>query len=128
MNPPYKKENGLGVERFIDKLISEIELGNVGESILLVRASTDTNWFLKLVSIGKIAFSHGRVNFISSNGFVVKDNSPSGHCLIYVPGYLNRKKEFIQFIDRLIIPKKTSPKKFFFLDSENISKVTRLSA
>lgn len=60
MNPPYSYPK---VERFIDKLISEFNQGNVPEAIVLVNNSSDTKWFHKLIDQFPACFTRGRVQF-----------------------------------------------------------------
>ena len=60
MNPPYSYPK---VERFIDKLISEFNQGNVPEAIVLVNNSSDTKWFHKLIDRFPACFTRGRVQF-----------------------------------------------------------------
>jgi phage N-6-adenine-methyltransferase len=60
MNPPYSMPK---IERFIDKLITEFDQGNVTEAIVLVNNSSDTKWFHRLLSRFPACFTKGRVQF-----------------------------------------------------------------
>jgi len=60
LNPPYSMPK---IERFVDKLLSEFEGGNVIEAIMLVNNSSDTKWFHKLLSRFPACFTSGRVKF-----------------------------------------------------------------
>ncbi len=66
MNPPYAQPL---ISDFADKLIAEIENGNVTEAIVLVNNSTDTGWFHKLETrAAALCFTKGRIRFQSASG------------------------------------------------------------
>ena len=54
------------MEKFVDKLETEIQLGNVTEFMVLVNNATETQWFHNLSSLAlSIAFPKGRIRFWS---------------------------------------------------------------
>ena len=66
MNPPYA--NNL-VSRFVEKLISELEEGNVSVAVALVNNGTETVWCQKLISSADgLCFPAGRISFMSPDG------------------------------------------------------------
>jgi ParB family chromosome partitioning protein len=68
LNPPYN--HGI-IDKFIDKLIEEIELGNTTQAILLTNNNTDTQWFKKAATnCSLICFTTGRINFNKPDGTV----------------------------------------------------------
>ena len=70
MNPPY---SGNLIGEFCDKLLAEIESGNVTQAIVLVNNATEAQWFRSLVDKALlVAFTRRRVRFIDQDG------NPSG--------------------------------------------------
>ena len=65
MNPPY---SGLGPS-FIRKLVEEFDAGHVQEAIVLVNASTATNWFQPLWNY-PVCFTDHRIRFVAGSGKV----------------------------------------------------------
>ena len=62
LNPPFAA--GL-IEKFVDKLIAEIDSGNVTSAIVLVDNATETRWFQKLAAkCPGMVFTTGRINFL----------------------------------------------------------------
>ena len=62
LNPPFAA--GL-IEKFVDKLIAEIDSGNVTSAIVLVDNATETRWFQKLAAnCAGMVFTTGRINFL----------------------------------------------------------------
>lgn len=59
-NPPYGKATKL----WIQKIITEFELGNIKEAILLVNANTSSKWFSSLWNYA-LCFTDHRIKFIS---------------------------------------------------------------
>ncbi len=45
LNPPSSQQEKIVAADFINKMFSEYELGSFSEGVMLVRASTDANWF-----------------------------------------------------------------------------------
>ena len=88
LNPPYI--NGV-IGKFIDKLITEIALGQVKQAILLVHNSSGgTKWFNKATTASKyFCLPSKRILFWSPNvvnGRTVKGNkqsAPSGSIIFY---------------------------------------------
>ena len=61
MNPPYS--SGL-IEKFIEKLLNNIEVESISEAIVLVNNATDTKWFQSMLYHTKaICFPAGRIHF-----------------------------------------------------------------
>jgi ParB family chromosome partitioning protein len=70
LNPPYAA--GL-VDRFIDKLASHFEAGDVSEAVVLVNNATETTWFRRCFRVASaVCFLTGRVKFLD------KEGNPSG--------------------------------------------------
>lgn len=61
VNPPY----GRGIERWIQKALSEIAAGHCIRAIFLLRSSTDVAWFHDLVLpfSAEVRFIRGRLKF-----------------------------------------------------------------
>jgi len=74
MNPPYGRE----IAKWVRRLVSEYDNGNVREAIALVPARTDTAWF-RLLRDGTICFIDGRLHFSNS-----KDGAPFPSAAIYL--------------------------------------------
>lgn len=76
MNPPYGREIG----KWVEKLCSEYELGNVTEAIALVPARTDTDWFDRLIDgYRPQCFVHGRLVFIGND-----NSAPFPSAIVYL--------------------------------------------
>ncbi len=60
VNPPYSSPL---IDNFVEKLILEIELGNIDQAIILTNNSSDTRWFHSLLSRFPACFTRGRVQF-----------------------------------------------------------------
>ncbi len=68
MNPPYSRNK---LSKFIDKLVSSVESGDVTHAIVLVNNATETRWFRNLCSISdKVCFPSKRIKFLRSNGTI----------------------------------------------------------
>ncbi|BAZ31175.1 virulence-associated E family protein [Cylindrospermum sp. NIES-4074] len=85
MNPPYSHP-----AKWISKLQSEYECGNVTEAIALVPASTDTQWLHPLLSSQLVCFWRGRIKFLDVN-YQPKNPARQSHCFIY---WGNRPEKF----------------------------------
>lgn len=91
LNPPYGKLTKL----FINKLISEWEIGNVSQAIVLLNVITlDRGWFRPLWQF-PMCFHYGRVKFTSPDVLSGKIRSvstpPTGSVFIYIG---NREQSF----------------------------------
>ena len=76
MNPPYGREIG----KWIDKLRSEYDAGNVTEAIALVPARTDTDWFDRLIEGYRLqCFVHGRLVFVGND-----NSAPFPSAIVYL--------------------------------------------
>ncbi len=94
MNPPYA--SGL-IDKFSQKLIEQLQKGNVTEAIVLVNNATDTKWLqLMLEWCNAICFPQGRIHFWSRTK---ETASPlQGQAILYFgEGNLRFKDEFKQF-------------------------------
>ena len=82
INPPFKDMN-----KWVDKILSEIEKNNKITIVLLAPAKTETKWFHKLINfkyLNELRFQKGRVTFEGhENSFIIGicyfilKNSPS---------------------------------------------------
>jgi len=79
MNPPY----GRVIGKWIEKLCSEYENGNVKEAIALVPARTDTDWFDKFKDFA-VCFISGRLSFNELEG-----SAPFPSCAVYFGSNIN---------------------------------------
>jgi phage N-6-adenine-methyltransferase len=62
LNPPYAQPH---MTSFADKMIAEIDNGNVTEAIMLTHNYTDTTWFHALkAKAAAICFTKGRIRFV----------------------------------------------------------------
>lgn len=64
LNPPYSTP---AIKFFVAKLISEYQIGNVTEAVILTNNSSDTAWFHDLLSRFPACFTRGRVQFWRAN-------------------------------------------------------------
>lgn len=64
LNPPYSFPE---IDNFIKKLLSEINLGNCKQAIVLTNNSTDTLWFHSLLNY-PFCITKGRLSFWNKNG------------------------------------------------------------
>lgn len=60
LNPPY---SGTLIKQFVSKLISQYNIGNATQAIILTNNSSDTGWFHDLLSRYPACFTRGRVQF-----------------------------------------------------------------
>ena len=66
MNPPYA--TGL-VDRFVARLLAEMDADRVGCAVVLVNNATETAWGQKLLArAGVVCFPAGRVHFVDAQG------------------------------------------------------------
>lgn len=81
MNPPY---SGKLVGLFCDKLIAEVQKGNVKEAVVLVNNATETLWFFKMSMVANaFAFPRGRIRYLDSEGLPSK-TPLQGQVFIYI--------------------------------------------
>lgn len=80
MNPPFT--NGT-IELFVDKLIGQLEIGNVKSAIVLTDAATDTCWFRKLAKKSNAFVLTKRINFLKAG--TKETGSPTrGQAVFYI--------------------------------------------
>jgi len=66
LNPPYAQPF---ISHFADKMIEELDNGNVSSAIMLTHNYTDTQWFQKLTArADSICFPRGRIRFEAPDG------------------------------------------------------------
>jgi phage N-6-adenine-methyltransferase len=66
MNPPYASDL---IDKFIAKLVEEIDAGHIEAAIVLVDNKTDTRWFhLAAGASSRICFTRGRIGFLRPDG------------------------------------------------------------
>ena len=79
MNPPYTARV---INRFIEKLVSHYQQGDITESIILTNNNTDTSWFhVAAQSASAVCFTAGRINFLKRDGS--KSSPTNGQSFIY---------------------------------------------
>lgn len=79
LNPPYT--SGL-VDKFLSKLVSHLNAGEVSEAIVLVNNATDTGWMQDAAKAASVVcFPRGRIRFLDENG---KPGAPlQGQAILY---------------------------------------------
>jgi phage N-6-adenine-methyltransferase len=66
LNPPYSFPE---VSRFVEKLCSEFEAGNVTAGVLLTNNNTDAKWWHRAAGASQaVCFTLGRINFYKADG------------------------------------------------------------
>jgi ParB family chromosome partitioning protein len=79
LNPPYSK--GLLIQ-FVNKLIREVEVGNLSAAIVLLNNFTDASWFqLAQSRSSAFCFPRGRIYFENASG--KKDRPLNGQVFFY---------------------------------------------
>ena len=94
LNPPYKQPE---MSQFVDKLLTEIKVGNTRQAILLTNNNTDTQWFYNAAKIASVlCFTKGRISFYKADG---KDTSPTnGQAFFY---FGNNEDKFKQIFSQI---------------------------
>jgi ParB family chromosome partitioning protein len=65
LNPPYSQPD---IQKFIEKLVGELNANRATEAILLTHNYTDTSWFHHAESAAAaICFTRGRIKFLDAN-------------------------------------------------------------
>lgn len=79
LNPPYAR--GL-ISKFVDKLLAELDAGNVTAAILLTNNETEARWFQRAASVASyVSFPNKRIRFLRPHG---KSSAPlQGQALFY---------------------------------------------
>jgi hypothetical protein len=95
LNPPYCLEL---ISKFTDKLVEEVEAGNVTQAIMLTNNSTDTQWFHCVLEVtSAICLVKGRIKYWSNRGTPTK-HPLQGQVFFYVgPERARFKEAFSQF-------------------------------
>jgi phage N-6-adenine-methyltransferase len=79
LNPPYAQPL---MERFVEKLLSELAAGRVEQAILLTHNYTDTAWFHAAEAMAsRICFTKGRIRFVRADGH--QDSPTNGQAFFY---------------------------------------------
>lgn len=90
LNPPYSARL---VGAFAEKLLEELDSGNVTQAVILVNNATDTKWFRSLIEHSDtLCFTTGRIAFINPKGESVA-GAAQGQVFIY---FGTRKREFVE--------------------------------
>jgi hypothetical protein len=88
-NPPYKTPE---IARFIGKLVAELDADHITEAILLVNATTETDWFQFVAPRATlICFPDGRLHFTSATH--TGTSSCYGQALLYFGPHVERFAE-----------------------------------
>lgn len=90
MNPPYAQPL---INLFADKLIQELDGGNIKQACVLVNNATETNWFQTMAQrANAIWFIKGRIKYLDNTG--TPANTPlQGQCILYFGDDINRFKQ-----------------------------------
>jgi hypothetical protein len=95
-NPPYAQPL---ISHFADKMVSELENGNVSAGIMLTHNYTDTTWFHKLEArAAKICFTKGRIRFESADGLCPPGSPTQGQAFFYFGEQTERFSEVFSTI------------------------------
>jgi phage N-6-adenine-methyltransferase len=90
LNPPYGTTAGKSTAGlFVEKLVSELEAGNVREAIVLVNLNFGYDWFAPLRTMPMCLVDH-RVSFINGETGEVEGQANANSVLVYFGGNLNR--------------------------------------
>ena len=110
MNPPFS--SGL-IEQFVNKLLNELDSGNVTSAIVLVDNATETRWFTLLaIHADAICFTNFRINFLSGGDF--KAGSPTrGQAFLYFGTGTDKFVEVFQKFGWLVRPVKIKESTLF---------------
>lgn len=66
MNPPYSQPH---IQRFVEKLVTELTAGRTTAAIALTHNYTDTEWFhIAARACNAICFTRGRIKFVNPDG------------------------------------------------------------
>jgi hypothetical protein len=99
MNPPYSRRE---IKLFAEKIVSEIEAGNVSSAIVLTNNSGDTAWHQKLARASSaMCVTLGRIKFESPTR---ASNSPAmGQSFFYFGGNVALFKNVFSSIGRIAV-------------------------
>ena len=79
LNPPYRADL---IAAFVEKLLDELEAGNVTEAVLLVHARTDAVWFHEAAGgAAAVCLTRGRIRFATPDG--PGDSPTTGSAFLY---------------------------------------------
>jgi hypothetical protein len=79
LNPPFSQPL---VRRFVEKFIAEVDAQRSSAGIILLNASTDTEWFHMLGERFPVCFTRGRRSFVRADGRTATQNRV-GQALFY---------------------------------------------
>lgn len=105
LNPPYSMPL---IKQFTDKLIQQVDAGNVTEGMILVNSASDTQWCQALMMRYPVAFSRRRLQFTHPD--YVGTQNRVGQALFYVGGTPARAIEWYRAFDRYFYPPLASMK------------------
>jgi ParB family chromosome partitioning protein len=104
LNPPYGRKTSI----WIDKLISEWNLGNLNQAIVLINSVTDRKWF-HILWMFPLCFVYNRIKFLDPFG--IAQTSPThGNVIIYISRIPLPENQRIKFyenyndIGHIVIP------------------------
>jgi phage N-6-adenine-methyltransferase len=94
MNPPYGRE----IQKWIIKLVSEYDAGNVTQAVVLVPARVDTKWFRGLERF-PVCFIDGRLKFSDHT-----NSAPFPSAVICIGSALERFAAVFGQLGRIYVP------------------------
>ena len=100
LNPPYSRTL---IKQFSDKLIEEIENGNVKQAIVLVNNATETRWYQGMAKYAQaIFFPLGRVKFIDGNTMEIANVGLQGQSLLYFGNDVDKFLDHCSKLDGIV--------------------------
>lgn len=104
LNPPYSYTDGRSnQDLWSERLISQYEIGNVEQGILLVKAALGYKWFERLWDDWPVCFMRDRLSFVLPNGSD-DGQSKQATAIFYVGPYTRRFIEVFGAMGRVILP------------------------
>ena len=100
LNPPFTKTK---IDKFVDKLIKEVESGKVTEAILLTNSNTDCKWFHEIAKhAAAICFTRQRIKFVAQHK--KSASSPFGQAFAYFGNRVTRFKREFAGVGFVVVP------------------------
>ena len=100
LNPPYSRDL---IKQFTDKLIKEIEKGNVKQAMVLTNNATETRWYQNIAKYAQaIFFIKGRVKFIDGNTMEVANVGLQGQSMLYFGDDVDRFLDYCSKLDGIV--------------------------